>query len=398
MNIDNSDCICPPYETFIEGGANYGYIDFTKEHYDNTSSTCKSNGVCPDYGKLYFISTSSSTRYDNKDLTVEYQIRAFASLDQKNVVGIGSGHNANTANDVEWMNLLDKLSVTDKKRNFTYDDELKAPVGTYVFSYDGKLIAKFPDRMVKKTGFALNKVLTYNGQTFKVTRQFTPYTIVRGSYSDEEMHGGKISLGGGCEYDAEAIFRSASPIILDLLGDGIKLTSVDNGVYFDLDADGTIDKVAWTDYQDTFDNAFLIYDKNNNGMVDNGSELFGDQSGSSTGFEELAKYDDNGDGIIDPLDGIYPILQLWVDLNKNGKVDYDSTGFTNELMKHEKANIMEISVDNETIFGEDGTVQQDEYGNTTGIAGKFKMFVEGVGVVVRQMIDAFFVTVQNVFK
>ena len=64
-----------------------------------------------------------------------------------------------------------------------------------------------------------------------------------------------------------------SPILIDALGEGFHLTNAADGVYFDLWADGNIKKFAWTD--PAYHNAWLALDRDNNGMIDDGSELFG---------------------------------------------------------------------------------------------------------------------------
>ena len=64
-----------------------------------------------------------------------------------------------------------------------------------------------------------------------------------------------------------------SPIIIDVAGRGFHLTDAAGGVLFDIDADGTKEKIAWT--QATSSNAFLVLDRNHNGTIDDGSELFG---------------------------------------------------------------------------------------------------------------------------
>ena len=65
-------------------------------------------------------------------------------------------------------------------------------------------------------------------------------------------------------------------------------------------------------------------DRNGNGTIDDGSELFGNAtptpyvSPPANGFAALARYDDNGDGMIDRTDAVWRSLLLWVDLNHNG--------------------------------------------------------------------------------
>ena len=94
------------------------------------------------------------------------------------------------------------------------------------------------------------------------------------------------------------------PLIIDLGESGIELRSLEHGVNFDLDNNGFAEKTAWIGTED----GFLALDRNGNGSIDNGGELFGDQvilkdgSKSESGFEALAELDDNGDGIIDNID------------------------------------------------------------------------------------------------
>jgi hypothetical protein len=121
------------------------------------------------------------------------------------------------------------------------------------------------------------------------------------------------------------------PIIVDSARDGYQLTSVDNGVRFDLDADGVAERVAWT--RRDSDDGFLAMDRNGNGRIDDGSELFGNHTPSRpaapdiatpNGFEALKFIEtpDYGrsrqDGVIDARDAAFSRLVLWRDANHNG--------------------------------------------------------------------------------
>lgn len=135
------------------------------------------------------------------------------------------------------------------------------------------------------------------------------------------------------------------PLIIDLGDSGIVLHSLENGVYFDLDNNGFAERTAWIDIED----GFLALDRNNNGTIDNGGELFGDQvklsngSKSSSGFEALKELDDNDDDVIDENDETYEKLRVWVDSNHNGKSE------SNELKTLDNLGVISISLEHEEI-------------------------------------------------
>ena len=149
-----------------------------------------------------------------------------------------------------------------------------------------------------------------------------------------------------------------SPILIDVAGNGFNLTSALNGVFFDFNNEG-LEPIGWTARGS--DDAFLVLDRNSNGAIDDGTELFGNRtpqpaSSNPHGFWALAEYDKssnggNGDGLIDNRDAVFASLRLWQDLNHDG--------FSQSMELHD---LTELGVTNVDLsFKEAG--RRDAHGN-----------------------------------
>ena len=152
-------------------------------------------------------------------------------------------------------------------------------------------------------------------------------------------------------------------IVIDIAGDGIALTGPSDGVDFDLNGNGTRDRLGWT--RPNSDDAWLALDRDGNGSIDKGAELFGDftaqpASRNKNGFLALAEFDGNGDRMIDSRDSVFERLRLWQDKNHNG---ISESGELHTLME---LNVKALELD----FKESKRV--DEFGNEFRYRAKVK--------------------------
>ena len=164
------------------------------------------------------------------------------------------------------------------------------------------------------------------------------------------------------------------PLALDLNGDGkIGISPAPNGgAYFDHNGDGVSHKSSWISKED----GILAYDRNGNGKIDDGSELFGnftqikDKDGNQRlakhGYEALANLDSNNDGVIDINDKDFNKLRIWQDINKDG------VSQTNELKTLDELNIKSLNLNYNEVnqdLGDNNTLTlKGSYTKTNGTA------------------------------
>ncbi|WP_338847542.1 putative Ig domain-containing protein [Massilia sp. W12] len=141
--------------------------------------------------------------------------------------------------------------------------------------------------------------------------------------NDDEGETRKDDIIEDIEDDFDDAETLPSPIALDLNGDGLKTVDINNGAFFDHGGDGFAEASGWIQADD----GLLVRDLNENGKIDSGRELFGSETllangqKAANGFDALAEFDLNRDGLIDANDSIFNSLKVWKDKDGDGVTD-----------------------------------------------------------------------------
>nr|WP_300761998.1 hypothetical protein [Helicobacter sp. UBA3407] len=181
------------------------------------------------------------------------------------------------------------------------------------------------------------------------------------SVSQSFMQNLQISSSNATKIPEDVNKKVIDPLVIDYEGSGTELS--DTKMRFDLDSDGTPDQISTLKKG----SGFLALDKNGDGKINDGSELFGTQSGD--GFKDLSIYDSNNDGKIDKDDPIYDKLRIWTpDANGEGQlvglgekgigVIYLNAQESQEMMRGENGDLLGIKQKTADYLREDGSSGQ----------------------------------------
>ncbi|HVR51429.1 MAG TPA: heme utilization protein, partial [Pseudorhodoferax sp.] len=152
-----------------------------------------------------------------------------------------------------------------------------------------------------------------------------------------------------------------SPVILDLDGNGVQTQSITAGVKFDLFADGNAVQTGWVSRGD----GLLVLDRNGDGTINDGSELFGTSTRlangetAADGYAALRELDSNGDGVLNADDAAFADLRLWVD------ADSDGVSQSGELRRLSDYNIASINLNARAELSKDN-------GNLVGLVSSYE--------------------------
>lgn len=155
-----------------------------------------------------------------------------------------------------------------------------------------------------------------------------------------------------------------SPIIVSLGGNDLHLTNAAAGVDFDLFGQGRRGRWAWT--RAASDDAFLALDRDGDGLISSGKELFGTvteqpEGSERNGFRALKVFDLNGDNRVDAGDSVFDLLRLWFDRNHNGISE------PTELVRLPDVGVVAFSLDYRV------TSRRDAFGNSYRFASPVEM-------------------------
>jgi len=208
------------------------------------------------------------------------------------------------------------------------------------------------------------------------------------NHTQDELYYDEIECqtpGSAC-HDGD--YDYCSPIVIHLEnGEEAEFTSPQKGVYFDLDGGGR-DLVSWT--QGKSNTALLVWDRNGNGKIDDGTELFGTATPllggglARMGYEALAELDSleeggNGNGWFEPADAHWRSLQLWIDWDHNGRSN------PGELMSLDDGGVYGIKA-----VGIPFSSKKDEHGNWFKWSSPAYLQRDGESFVT-ESVDVFFV-------
>lgn len=278
-----------------------------------TSLQASSNMVTPTAGVTGFDRTNPQSE------STEFSLNATLTRLRQNLSVSSSEQSIGINISLKSMSSLYKLDEkTDSPDNYA-DPELAKDFKLII-----RLLAK-DEKEYKELESRFDKLMDgISGAVKNVNADSSGDTNVNEEFEHSVSVGFSITINLQIEAGSESIHRvklqalvdvqAADPLIIDLDGDGIEISEVDQGALFDITGSGQKHLVSSVGPDD----GLLALDRNSNGIIDSGLELFGDQHGAADGFAELANYDSDANGVINSSDSVYNKLRIYRDINQDG--------------------------------------------------------------------------------
>ena len=277
-----------------ETGKGVEELTYTDSNVDGTNSNGVEITIKSDPTTGYF---SEVTIIDNNKHTVET-----IHFDENNLFGKKPG--------------VDDFSPTPRENDHKHPKINKREYIDYSHLLD--------DALIKRTVTTYDK----NGKPKSETNQISLRDIgdaigkVLPDFLKKTSTWGHLLTGDWFGLLREMFFHQIDPLALDLNGNGIETLAANghDGALFDHERLGIRTATGWVHGND----GILVYDRNGDGKINDGGEIFGDNTllkngkTAAHGFEAAAELDDNGDGKLDAADGAFGKLGVWRDLNHNG--------------------------------------------------------------------------------
>ena len=271
-------------------------------------------------------STATSTDTTNRRTTAEQQninISEQVSLNSSQRYNVNTQSYVTNANDKDDNALFNSEKVIDASlsRSFTQNTGMQI---SQISIIEPSIQPSIQSTIQPTTGIQESSPLPSNQNTSSTQatlsfgslnvyeeEEHTNFSII-GKVTTEEGKEVSFTLSAQLERHFSIEKRSrilaqntqqTDPLAINLNG-GI-VTLRDSSFQFDLDSDGEKEEISFASQG----SGFIVFDKNKDGKINDGSEMFGTQSGN--GFTDLAQYDDDNNGVIDENDDIYDKLQIW---------------------------------------------------------------------------------------
>nr|WP_282553362.1 hypothetical protein [Providencia sneebia] len=250
--------------------------------------------------------TKNKSQWGHTYLTVQ-GLNPATSKYEKISIGLSSGE--------DWGSIKDNLSFNDHIR---YQDASTLTITSNSAQFFQDLTNLF--NIINN--YKLSKTSPTNYNPFSLTGEKTCGKFIQKIIQDAGIKGVNIPFWPNSAYKNLQNLADdyKTPLVIDLNGNGVQTLADSFGVSFDFDGKGTQSQTGWVHPDD----GLLVWDKNKDGLINHGEELFGDNSvlnnhtKAKDGFSALAELDSNSDNAIDKIDSLWSELKVWQDKNSDG--------------------------------------------------------------------------------